>query len=101
MEDRGGSVLRTLVGGDGQGKVEEIIRICEFRLHCRRKIKFCQVCRRVELMDNERCGTLDIGDVARTFLHPYLSGTGLGLLLRGRVLVLLHAPDLDETVRQP
>lgn len=38
--------------------------------------------------------------ISRTFLHSDLGGTRLRLLLGRLVLILLHAPDLDESETQ-
>lgn len=86
--------IPTFIGGNRQGKVEEIGGIGEVCLHCRRQVKFSQVWSRTSTGSDGLVVEAKYGEP--TFLYSNLRGACLWFLLRSRILVLLHTPNLFE-----
>lgn len=92
----------TLVGLNGEGKVEHVCWIWEVRLHGLWQLQLGQVWQhrkesrqsRISLCAEEESSGL------LTLLDAKLCGRGLGLLLLCRLLLLLHAPDLPRQAKQ-
>ena len=82
---------RAFIGSNGEGKVEEVRRVGEIGDHGRGKVELSQI-----LWENKSENFADPPEMnsMHTFLHSNLGSTGLGLPLRRRLLILLHAPNL-------
>lgn len=86
---------RTLIGSNGESKVEEVGGVGEVGDHSRGQVEFSQVLRRKPIGQSRKLAQTKS---RHTFLYPDLCGACLGLLLCGRLLVLLHAPYLFQDV---
>lgn len=84
---------RAFIRSNGESEVEEVGGVGEVSGHSRGQVEFSQVLRR---NPSVKIASWCRRKFRHTFLYPDLCGACLWLLLRGRLLVLLHAPYLFQ-----